>query len=158
MKIMLDSSFFFPFIKVELKECTNDGILALINNPKYEIYRSDLALFELSAKGTKYVNSRILSLDDLIDGLNAIQFNSSIKIVPLFYSEVQTLATTFRQNHSDFIDCLTLASAAVNCDIFLTLDHVLQERSHNEWRDALSEQNKKFQVKVWQEFRANPPL
>ncbi len=153
MKILLDSSFFFPFIKVELKGCSKDEILTLINNPNEEIYGSDHALFELSAKGSKYVNAGLLDLNDVVDGLNAIQYNSSIRIVPLFFSEVQTLATMFRQAHSDFIDCLTIAAAAVYCDIFLTIDHVLQERSHKEWKDILSDQNSEFQVKLWQEFK-----
>ncbi len=152
MKLFLDSSFFFPFIRVEVKELQKRDILDLLKNEKIEIFRSELVTFELSAKGTKFVNNRILTIEDVIDGLNIIVYNSSINVIPIHHSEIQILAASLREEHTDFIDCLTLASAVYYADILLTLDEELSEKSQKNWRQLITQSNEHFSVELWKDF------
>lgn len=152
-KVFLDSSFFFPLIGVEVRECPKKTILELLNNNSIQILRSELVIFELSAKGTKLVNEDVLEIEDLIDGITAIQFHPNIIVMPIFYSEVQILSTIFRRDHSDFIDCLTLASAIYYSDIFLTLDSSLKEKYHELWEEEVRKARSTFKLMLWPEFQ-----
>jgi PIN domain nuclease of toxin-antitoxin system len=153
MKIFLDSSFFFPFISVEVKNCPKEAIQDLINQDDFQIYRSEISIFELSAKGTKFVVGGLLDIDDVIDGLNTIQQISQIKIIPIYLSEIQILATKLRQSNPDFIDCLIVASAALFSDIFITIDETIKTNFNEYWNNYLREKNPEFQILMWDEFR-----
>jgi hypothetical protein len=152
-KVLLDSSFFFPLIGVEVRECPKKAILDLINTKSLQILRSELVIFELSAKGTKLVNDDALEIGSLIDGLNAIQFHPDITVIPIFYSEVQTLSVVFRKDHSDFIDCLTLSSAIYHSDIFLTLDGSLKKKYHELWEEEVQKVRSEFRFAIWPDFQ-----
>jgi len=152
-KLCLDSSFFFPLIGVEVRTCPKEAILGLLNSKSIQVLRSELVIFELSAKGTKLVNANNLTIEDLIDGINAIQFHPSITVIPIFYSEIQILSAVFRKNHRDFIDCLTLASAIYYSDIFLTLNNSLKEKYLDIWEAEISQIRSKFKVMSWQDYQ-----
>ncbi len=152
MKLFLDSSFFFPLIRVEVKELQKQDELNLLSDEKFRIFRSELVTFELSAKGTKFVSNGILDIEDVIDGLNLIVYNSSIDVIPIHHSEIQILAASLRGEHTDFIDCLTLASAVHYADIFLTLDEVLCGKSQKNWSQLLTQINENFSVELWRNF------
>ncbi|MFX0095364.1 MAG: PIN domain-containing protein [Candidatus Hodarchaeota archaeon] len=152
MKVFLDSSFFFPFIGVEVKNYPTKAILDLIKLESIEIYRSELVIFELSAKGTKYVKQGALSIEDVINGINSIYYSLQVEVIPIHYSEIQSLAAELRHSHSDFIDCLTLASAVHHSDLFLTFDLELHSKAQSEWSRLLSIQNKRFKVLLWKDF------
>ncbi|MFW9914170.1 MAG: PIN domain-containing protein [Candidatus Thorarchaeota archaeon] len=152
-KLLLDSSFFFPLIGVEVRNCPKEAILELLRTKNVQILRSELVIFELSAKGTKLVNENRLEIEDLIDGLNTIQSHPDITTLPIYYSEIQILSAVFRQNHSDFIDCLTLASAVYYSDVFLTLDSALKEKYLEIWEGDIRKIRSKFNVLLWQEYQ-----
>ena len=152
MKLFLDSSFFFPLISINVKELNKKLISDLLKDERFNIYRSELVTFELSAKGTKYVNEDLLAIEDVIEGLNALVYDSSIQIVHFHHSEIQVLAALLRRNHSDFIDCLTLASAIHNSDAFITLDRSLKKKSTSIWTRNVKEINEEFRVFLWKDF------
>ena len=152
MKLFLDSSFFFPFIRTKVKGVSKQDVSDLFKNDQFEVLRSDLVTFELSAKGTKYVNDGLLKIEDVIDGLNVIVYNASIHVIPIHHSEIQILAAVLRKDHSDFIDCLTLASAIFHSTTFLTLDEELAEKSREVWSQLIKESNETFTVVLWKDF------
>ena len=153
MNLFLDSSFFFPLIGIGVKELDKQLISDLLKNENFNIYRSELVTFELSAKGTKYVNEDFLTIEDVIEGLNSLMYDSRIHVVQLHHSEIQVLATLLRRNHSDFIDCLTLASAIYTSDAFITLDRSLEKNSTSIWNEKLTKINGEFQVFLWKDFK-----
>jgi len=157
VKLFLDSSFFFPFIRIKVKEFSKQDVSDLLKNEQFEVLRSDLVTFELSAKGTKYVNEGLLKIEDVIDGLNIIVYNSSIQVIPNHHSEIQILAAVLRKDHSDFIDCLTLASAIFYSVTFLTLDEEIEEKSRDVWYQLIKDSNETFNVTLWKDFiKQNP--
>lgn len=152
MKICFDSSFFFPFINVEVENLTKQDMLDILQDEKIEIMRSEIVLFELSAKGTKYVNEGLLAIEDVTEGLNFIYYHPTIQVIPYHYSEIQIFASLLRSNHSDFIDCLILASALYYSDFLLTFDGPLIEKAQSIWRKAISRENKEFKILLWEDF------
>jgi PIN domain nuclease of toxin-antitoxin system len=54
LKLLLDTTYFLPAIGVSIKEIQKDALLTLIAK-KHQILMSQITLFELSAKGAKYI-------------------------------------------------------------------------------------------------------
>jgi len=152
MRIFLDSSFFFPLISIQVKNLSKKQLADLLKNSVHEILRSELVIFELSAKGTKLVNNGVLSLEDITDGLNTLVYQSNIQVIPIHYSEIQILATSLRKDHSDFIDCLILASAINHADIFITMDEKIKKNTVTIWKNIIKERNEDFKVTLWKDF------
>ncbi|HUT80849.1 MAG TPA: PIN domain-containing protein [Candidatus Bathyarchaeia archaeon] len=146
----MDSSFFFPLIGVEVEQCPKRAIMKLI--AKEEVVRSELVIFELSAKGSKLINAGKLSLKELTQGITAIQYHSKIEVIPIHYSEIQTLACELRKKHSDYIDCLMVATAVHYADGMITLDKELKRKAQEEWKETIAKENKKFKLLVWEEY------
>jgi predicted nucleic acid-binding protein len=114
--------------------------------------RSDLVLFEVSAKGTKYYNQNIITFEILTQGLSAISYLRNVDVIPFYYSEIMLFATFFQIEHSDFIDCLTLPSAIISADIFVTLDESLMRKINNIWKHWIFSYKKSFEAINWCEF------
>jgi predicted nucleic acid-binding protein len=152
MKILLDSSFFFPFIRVQVEGCTTSSVLEILESSRFTIFRSELVVFEISAKGSKYVQNNVVTIDDLVEGINTNQFLPAVHVVPLYPSAIQVLAVEFRRNHSNFIDCLTLASAVIFCDAFVTMDSPMNEKNEEEWTDLIARHNDHFKIITWKEL------
>ena len=152
MRIFLDSTFFFPFISVQVEKLTKEEVANLLKNSKYEFLRSELVIFELSAKGTKFVINGTLKLEDVSDGLNTVVYQSDIQVIPIHFTEIQSLATFFRKNHSDFIDCLILASAVNYADILITLDKEIEHKSITNWKEKIKGTNENFKLMLWKDF------
>lgn len=152
MNIFFDSSFFFPFIKIDVEKLSSIKLLKAFQSKKFSIIRSDLVIFEIAAKGTKYVNDNIISDEDLAKGINSIINLENVKVIPFYFSEILNLATIFRKDHSDFIDCLTLASAIIYADILITLDDKLIDNIEKIWKDKIYEINNEFKALTWVDF------
>lgn len=150
--IFLDSSFFFPFIGVEVEYCEKSDVLNLINNENFQIFRSELTTFELSAKGIKLVNDGKIEITDLIDGLNSLQYMNSVKVIPIFYSEIQILSAKFRRDHPDFIDCIILASAINHSEKLISFDGTLQKKYLKKWQNEI-QIKKNFEMILWDDFK-----
>jgi predicted nucleic acid-binding protein len=152
MKVFLDSSFFFPFIRVDVRNISKNEIGTLLRNANYEILCSDLVFFELSAKGSKIINQGLLDLEDLLDGISFIHNYSKITKIPMYYPEILILAQEFRKTHQDYIDCLILASAIKTSNIFVTMDSELQEKIQKKWFQVITNENPTFLVKTFSDI------
>ena len=147
--ILLDSSFLFPYIQIDVKSVDNKDLLELIESKQNDIVISEISLFELSTKGNKYIQKSIIKPTDLTDGLNTIVNEIQLSRIPIHYSEIQLLAFRIGKLHEDFIDCLILATAYYNSDIFLTLDDELLKLVHK-FRKELDID--KLQIMHWKDF------
>ena len=152
MKFFLDSSFFFPFIQIEIPDCSQEKLLQIFNRPDLVFCQFELSIFEISAKGRKYVQNGCITTQDLIDGINAIEYLPNIEVIPIYHSQIQLLALYFSATHSDFIDCLLLASAVNFADRFISLDETLQQKMEKEWNDEIAKYNDHFQMLLWTQF------
>ena len=152
MKIFLDSSFFFPFMRIDVKKVSKKEIGILLRNKNYEIFCSDLVFFELSAKASKYINQGILNMEDLLDGVSFINNYSKISKIPIQYPEILILAQEFRKIHQDYIDCIILASAVKSSDVFITMDGILREMIQTKWYKIILKENPTFHVTSFSEF------
>jgi len=151
MKLLVDSSFFFPIIGVEITQCSKEAILELIR--KEDIVRSELVIFELSAKGSKLVNAGKLTIKELTQGISAIQYHQKIEAIPIHYSEILTLACELRKKHTDHIDCLIVATAVFHAEGMITLDKELKEKVKEEWKEIIEKENTKFKIVTWEEYK-----
>jgi hypothetical protein len=97
MKVFFDSSFFFPFIRVNVKNVSKNEIGKLLQNKNYDIFCSELVYFELSAKGSKFIDQGILKMEDLLDGISFIHNYNKITKIPMHYPEILILAQKFRK-------------------------------------------------------------
>ena len=152
MKVFLDSSFFFPFIRVDVKNISKKEIGNLLRNKNYEIFCSELVFFELSAKASKFIAQGILNMEDLLDGISFINNSSKISKIPLQYPEILILAQEFRKTHQDYIDCIILASAVKSSNVFITMDGILREKIQSKWNLIISKENPLFRVNSFSEF------
>ncbi|HUU78672.1 MAG TPA: PIN domain-containing protein [candidate division Zixibacteria bacterium] len=146
----MDSSFFFPLIGIEITQSSRKAILEVI--AKEEVIRSELVIFELSAKGSKLINTGKLTVKDLTQGITAIQYNQKIETIPIYYSEIQTLACELRKHHTDHIDCLIVATAVHHAEEMITLDKELKRKAQEEWKAVIEKENKKFKLVLWEEY------
>ncbi|TFG17458.1 MAG: PIN domain-containing protein [Promethearchaeota archaeon] len=152
MKVFLDNSFFFPFIRVDIKKISKRDIGNLLRNNNYEIFCSELVYFELSTKASKYIDQGILDMEDLLDGISFINNYLRINKVPMQYPEILILAQEFRKTHRDYIDCIILASAIKSSDVFLTMDAELLGKIRKKWKKTILKDNPDFTVKSFGEF------
>ncbi len=151
MKLLLDSSFFMPFLAVDIVQCPRKAILELMT--KEEIIRSELVIFEVSAKGSKLVNNGEISIEELTQGITAIQYLEKMETIPIHYTEIQALASELRKSHSNLIDCLMVATAVYYAEGMLTLDKELKKKVHEEWNDIIESINKEFKMILWGEYK-----
>ncbi|TXT53464.1 MAG: hypothetical protein BAJALOKI1v1_2420008 [Promethearchaeota archaeon] len=51
MKILIDSSYFLPLIKIAIKSFPENLLITLLSDSQHEYYYSNLSIFELTANG-----------------------------------------------------------------------------------------------------------
>ncbi|MFW9904772.1 MAG: hypothetical protein ACFFFH_10600 [Candidatus Thorarchaeota archaeon] len=153
MKILFDSSYFFPLIKVKV-ENSSPEIFSLIHQKKpFELQFSSITLFELSAKGAKMIKTGKLTVNDVIDGINALTSWRNISAIDPWNGEVQRLAFDFRNDHSDYIDCLVLASAIIHANVLVSEDTTLKKLLKTKWLNRIRETNTEFDILNTEELK-----
>lgn len=86
-----------------------------------------ITIFELAAKGAKFVRNGKLKEDRVREGLQAILNDEGISEVQFQEPEVLARAMAMRSEFNDFIDCLILGSAATTADALVSEDEQLQD-------------------------------
>ncbi len=124
MKVLLDTSYLLPLIKVEVHGISSSILTDLINRNDTEIFYSEISLFEITAKGMKLILSgENLSIHDIRSGIDSLLWNK--KILRLGWANhplLLELSLSLRKIHQDYIDCLILATSICYTDIFITFD------------------------------------
>ncbi|MGQ4874012.1 MAG: hypothetical protein ACP6IY_08075 [Promethearchaeia archaeon] len=125
MKVLLDTSYFLPLIKISIEGVPDNLLLELLLDKKNYYFYSDLTLFELAAKGFKLIKDlKELTIQDVINGINSII--NDFRLNPLYWINddyIIELASKFKIIHNDTIDCLIFATAICKCECIATLDH-----------------------------------
>lgn len=125
MKILCDTTYFLPLIKISIDKIPTNLLLELLLDSKNEYFFSELSIFEIAAKGLKFIIKETkVTLQDLMNGLDAMQNDSRLHILSWSNNPlIIDLASRFRVIHQDTIDCLIYATAVCNCDCIITMDH-----------------------------------
>jgi len=125
MKIICDTSYLLPLIKVSIEGIPPNLLLELLVESKHKYYYSELSLFEITAKGLKIIDQEeTISLQDVMNGLDAVQNDSRLEMLSWKKNPfIIELASKFRAIHQDTLDCLIFATAICYCDCIITLDH-----------------------------------
>ena len=147
MKILLDTTYLLPTISIAIEEISQDAVEKL-SLKGHEIAISEITLFELSAKGAKYVCNGRLQPEQVTRGIRAILRDQTIEKIPIHESKTLLSAFKVRRSLHDFVDCLILSTAINNCDALITEDHEIQAiKKNEEFCTLLSARNPNFEIK-----------
>lgn len=161
MKILIDTSYFLPLIKISIEGISERILLEILIQSENKLFYSDLSLFELTAKAFKYINKgNQISTQDLMRGLDAIQNNT--RLIHISWKEnpvIIELAVKLRTIHKDTIDCLIFATAICNCDCIVTMDKDFYKQIclNNSIFEEIQSINKNFQF-WFNELSESPKL
>jgi len=148
LRLLLDTTYFLPAVGVTIKGFPEDTPMKLIENG-HKISISEITIFELSAKGAKYVATGTLTAERAARGIRAIIYDERITGVPMYDSSVLNIAFSLRKILSDFIDCLILSSALNQSDVLVTEDEDMQNlRKRREFQELLQKTNPKFEIRT----------
>lgn len=133
MKLLLDTSYFFPYFNIMIEKLPDAFLLMLLNNSKYSILISEISFIELTAKCMKLCFTpkyqSILNLPGIIRGNDSIRFDTRISTISwLNNPKIQEFAYELRKIHTDFFDCIIVATALVIADAFGTFDEPLYNK------------------------------
>ncbi|MEM2914184.1 MAG: PIN domain-containing protein [Candidatus Bathyarchaeia archaeon] len=146
MKLLLDTTYFLPAVGIAVKNLPVDAPVKLMQK-KHQIFISNITIFELSAKGAKYVASRAIPPERVTRGIRALMYNESINVIEVYDSTVLHLAFKIRGMLNDFIDCLILSSAINHCDAIITEDIDIHAVKENEnYQELINAKNPKFKM------------
>jgi len=130
MRVLLDTSYFMPLIKVQVKDIPASILQNLLSNPRVEIHYCDITLFELAAKAMHLiVSGEPIDIHDVRIGIDAIENETRFERDQWTkHPYILELTASFRKIHTDFIDCLILATAVCYAEAFATLDNEIYQK------------------------------
>ena len=141
MKLLLDTTYLLPAIGISIKNIPKEAVITLIEKG-YQVLISEVTIFELSAKGAKYVADGSLPPERICKGIKAILHDDRIEVIPLHDTPILLTAFKIRKVLNDFIDCIILSSAINRADILITEDEDL----HNLSRGTIQAIKPRFKV------------
>ena len=152
MKVLSITTYFLPILGIEVKDVSVNALLQL-NTKGYELAVSQISLFELSAKGSKYVVKNQLSPERIALGIRAILNDDIVAKIPVYEDKVIIYALNFRALMNDFVDCLILATALTCCDSLITEDQVIHSLKKNaRYLGLVDKANPNFTIQNWAEI------
>ncbi|MBS7653449.1 MAG: PIN domain-containing protein [Candidatus Bathyarchaeia archaeon] len=155
MKILLDTTYFLPAIGISVRNLMKDAPVKLIQEG-YKIFIVNITIFELSAKGAKYIAEGKIPAERVIRGIRAIAYNETINIIEMQESTILLTAFKFRKILDDFIDCLILSSAINQCDALITEDtHIHNIKENKIYQEIVLTKNPKFEALRLKEILKN---
>jgi len=146
MKLLLDTTYFLPVIGVSIKGFPRNIVVEFIRKG-YEVLISEITLFELSAKGAKFIIAGVLSPGRVSRGIRALLYDDRVDKIPIYDTSILLTAFKLRRMLDDFIDCLILSSAINRADILITEDRdILEIFGKREFQDIIQTLNPKFKI------------
>ena len=124
MKILIDTSYFLPLIKIGIETIPDKLLIDLLSKSSNDYFYSTLTIFELTAKGLKISsNTNEITTQDIRIGIDAIQKNARLTELSFTGNPlIIELASQLKFMHNDTIDCLIFATAICTCDCVITMD------------------------------------
>jgi PIN domain nuclease of toxin-antitoxin system len=144
MNLLLDSTYLFPFMGLEVRGVPRTSVLDLLSMG-HKISVSEISLFELSAKGAKLVSHGALEPYKVTSAIRAIHMSPSIAKVPFIASSIQQTAFGLRAQITDYIDCIIMSSSIHEADTLVTEDARLHQ-IYEEGSQMFTEINPGFKV------------
>jgi len=126
LKLLLDTTYLLPAIGVAVRNLPRTVVRDL-RGRGHNISICTITIFELAAKGAKFVRDGKLKEDGVREGLQAILNDEAISQVQFQEPGVLARAMAIRTELKDFIDCLILCSAAITADALVSEDEELQD-------------------------------
>lgn len=153
MKLLLDSTYFFPLIGVQITS-SPPNLLQNLLGQSVEIHLVEITLFELAAKGAQLIQKHQLTASDVIQGINSVLYEERFHKDSSWDSDVLRIAFELRTWHSDFIDCVILGGAIENANVLLTEDKGIQKlvQQNQTVRDIVTDENDVFEVLTGKEI------
>ncbi len=131
MRVLLDTTYLLPAVGVAVTAAPPD-VLLRVRDRGHQTLASSVSILEVAAKGGKLVAARRLARGRLVRGLRAILADLELEVVPMHREDILIAAADLRSLHSDFLDCILLATAAAESDLFLTEDRILERMAGDE--------------------------
>ena len=148
MRLLLDTTYFLPAIGVSVKGLPGGAVIKLIEKG-HQISISDITIFELSAKGGKYITTGALTAERVSRGIRSIVYDERIARVPIHDSSVLLTAFRLRRTLSDFIDCLIVSSSINRNDVLVTEDeHIQNLKKRRDFQELLMTTNPEFKIRT----------
>ncbi len=152
MKLLLDTTYFLPVIGISVKNLPRDAVIKLIKKG-YDISMCEVTLFELSAKGAKYIVAGALAPERVSRGIKALLYDDKVEKIPIYDNSIPLTAFKLRRILNDFIDCLVLSSAINRANVLITEDENIREVfGEKEFRNIIQVLNPKFKIKKLKEI------
>jgi PIN domain nuclease of toxin-antitoxin system len=146
LKILLDTTYLLPTVGITVRELSK-GVPSKLAKKGHQVAISEMTIFELTAKGAKYVAIGTLSPERVTDGIRSLLHDDTIGKIPPYETEIVLTAFKLRSMLHDFIDCLILSTAINNCDALITEDNEIHAQKKNkEYYNLLSEINPEFKI------------
>lgn len=146
MKLLLDTTYLLPAIGISVRDVPRDALFELLG-AGHEIYISEITIFELSAKGARYIVDGRLDAERASRGVRSIVYDERIEKVSTYGTPVLRMAFRLRRLLSDFIDCIIASSAINTCDILVTEDKDIQGLTdEGSFREILRAVNPEFKI------------
>ena len=128
-RILLDTTYLLPVAGIQIQGVERDTIRRA-KSLGHQLFISEISLFELAAKGAKLAKDGLANKERLTQAVQSLVSDESLGKVGAYEDGLLQLAVDLRQNHSDFVDCLILATAVSACEMLVTEDELLT--SNNE--------------------------
>jgi hypothetical protein len=142
----MDTTYLLPAIGIAIKELPRDAPIKLLAKG-HQISISDISIFELSAKGAKYIANVTLTPERVMMGIRATVYDDAIDHISTHDSDILLTSFKLRSILNDFIDCLILSSAINQCDALVTEDSdILNLNKNKEFNQLLATANSKFKI------------
>jgi PIN domain nuclease of toxin-antitoxin system len=142
-RILLDTTYLLPVAGIQVQGVERDTIKRA-RSLGHQLFISEISLFELAAKGAKLAKDGLANKERLTQAVQSLVSDESLGKVGAYEEELLPLAVDLRQNHSDFVDCLILASAVSACEMLVTEDALLAD--NNELMEAVRKIKPEFVV------------
>jgi predicted nucleic acid-binding protein len=126
LKLLLDTTYFLPAIGVGVRTVPRT-IVKDLHGRGHNISICTITIFELAAKGAKFVRDRELSEAQVREGIQAILNDETTNRVHFQDPGILARAIDIRRQVKDFIDCLILAAAATTADALVSEDEELRK-------------------------------
>ena len=162
MKVLLDSTYFFPAIDIEITEgWSKTNLITLLRNESYVLFYADLSIFEIYAKAMKLIIQKKLDIDieSVQKGLQGILNSPRLHKLNWWEHLYETeLVLKLKEIHNDSIDCTLFYLAIVNCDIFATYDEIFVNKIQGkEFVQAVIQQTNPH-FKIWMGNLSHDPF
>jgi len=153
VRVLLDTTYFLPAIGISVRGLPRGVVLELISR-ECAVLMSEATIFEILAKGAKYVALGALRPERVVRGVRSLLYDDRIRRVPMHDARALLTALELRRLLSDFIDCLILSAAVNYADALLTEDEEIHALSRSEdFSEVVRGVNPGFKVVRYNELK-----